>query len=294
MRLCNFYSADDVIHLGLVDGDRVLDLTAAAGGRKELASVTAWLRGRNPARQEAERLLGEWRSGERTGLVLATLRHAPLIARDSRIFCVGLNYADHAAEAGLPLPAAPIFFSKLASVVIPHGAAIPLPAVGDLVDYEAEMAFVLGRSADRVGEEEAAACIAGYTIMNDVTARDLQRADQQWFRSKNCNGFAPMGPWLVTADEIADPANLEITLRLNGEVRQHSNTRQLVFPPAVLVSRLSQTLALEPGDVISTGTPAGIGAKQNPPNFLKEGDRIEIDVAGIGVLHNPVGARGQA
>ena len=105
MRLCNFYTADDVMHLGVVDGDRVLDLTAAGGGRKELASVTAWLRGRNPARQEAERLLGEWRSGERTGLALATLRHAPLVTRDSRIFCVGLNYADHAAEAGLPLPA---------------------------------------------------------------------------------------------------------------------------------------------------------------------------------------------
>ena len=127
--------------------------------------------------------------------------------------------------------------------------------------------------------------------MNDVSARDLQRADKQWFRGKNCNGFGPLGPWLITADEVPDAGNLEITLRLNGQVRQHSNTGQLVFPPAALISRLSQTLTLEPGDVISTGTPAGIGSKQTPPSFLKEGDEIQIEISGIGVLQNTVGKR---
>lgn len=293
MRLLNFHSTDGSSHLGLVDGDQVLDLTAASGGRREFASVTAWLRAEAAARLEAGAFLDRWRSGKKSGLAWTALRHAPLVARDSRIFCVGLNYADHAAESHLPLPPAPIFFSKLASVVIPHGAAIPLPTVSAMVDYEAEVAVVVGAPAVGVTEQQAAGCIAGYTIMNDVTARDLQRQDQQWFRSKNCTGFGPMGPWLVTADEIADPANLEITLRLNGEVRQSSNTRHLVFSPATLLSRLSQTLALEPGDVISTGTPAGIGAKQNPPAFLKAGDSVEIDVAGIGVLQNSVGATGQ-
>ncbi len=259
MRLLNFHAAG-ATHLGLVDGDSVLDLTAASGGRVEFASVTSWLRGGAAAKGEAERLLRQWRAARVKGRPLTTLEHAPLVARDVRIFCVGLNYADHAAENNLPPPSSPIFFTKLASVVIPHGTPIPLPAVGSLVDYEAEVAFVLGAPASRLTEQESGACIAGYTIMNDVTARDLQRQDQQWFRSKNCNGFGPMGPWLVTADEIADPANLDVALRLNG----------------------------------STGTPAGIGAKQTPPVFLQPGDRMEIEVESVGILRNSVGTRGDA
>lgn len=294
MKLTNFHSSPEAIHLGIVDGDRVFDLTAAADGQAEFASVTAWLRGGVAARREADRRLQAWRAAGRRGPALAALNHAPLVARDARVFCVGLNYADHAAENNLRPPSAPIFFSKLASVVIPHGAPIPIPTPGSLVDYEAEVAVVLGAPASRVSEGEGAACIAGYTIMNDVTARDIQRAENQWFRSKNCNGFGPMGPWLVTTDEIADPGDIEIALRLNGQVRQQSSTRQLVFTPAALVSRLSQTLALEPGDVISTGTPAGIGAKQNPPVFLKAGDCVEIEVAGVGILRNPVGVKGAA
>ncbi len=292
MKLLNFYSGDEIIHLGVVDGQRVIDLTIGGRGNPALASVTAWLRGGAMARTETETLLRE--RGKAGALALAELRHAPLVDRDCRIFCVGLNYADHAAENNLAPPSSPVFFSKLAAVVIPHGAAIPLPLVGDLVDYEAEFAVVIGRRASAVSEAEAANCVGGYTIMNDVTARDLQRQDGQWFRSKNCNGFGPMGPWLVTADEIREPGNLVIALRLNGQGRQRSNTRQLVFPPAALVSRLSQTLTLEPGDVISTGTPAGIGAKQNPPAFLQPGDSIEIEVAGIGVLENSVGERARA
>jgi 2-keto-4-pentenoate hydratase/2-oxohepta-3-ene-1,7-dioic acid hydratase in catechol pathway len=204
------------------------------------------------------------------------------------LFCVGLNYADHAAENNLHPPETPIFFTKLASVVIPHGTPIPLPHGPDQVDYEAEMAVVIGQRADRVSPEQAHACIAGYTIINDVSARDLQRNDKQWFRGKNCNGFGPLGPWLVTADEIGDPGNLAISLRLNGEVRQHSNTRNLIFPPAALISILSQTLVLEPGDLISTGTPAGVGFHMKPQIFLKAGDRVVIEVEGIGVLENGV------
>ena len=291
MRLLNFYTSGGEVHLGVVQGENVFDLTAAAGEGPEFRSLSDWLRAGKPARHRTDELLGNGSASGYPLTALATLRHAPLVSRDSHIFCVGLNYADHAAENNLPPPSSPIFFAKLSSVVIPHGTAIPLPAASDQIDYEAEMAVVLGMEADCVSEAEAEECIAGCTIMNDVSARDLQRSDKQWFRGKNCNGFGPLGPWLVTADEVPDIGDLEITLKLNGRVRQHSNTRQLVFPPAALISRLSQTLKLEPGDVISTGTPAGIGSKQTPPSFLKEGDQIQIEISGIGTLQNTVGKR---
>ena len=286
MKLLNFYSDQGRRALGLVEGDRVLNLTAASKERPEFASVGAWLR----AGQAGADAIATVRAGAAAGspVSLKGLRHAPLIEPDARIFCVGLNYADHAAENNLPPPASPIFFSKLAAVVIPHLAPIPKPAITEQLDYEAEVAVVVGKRADRVSPEAAQSCIAGFTIMNDVTARDLQVKDKQWFRSKNCNGFGPLGPWLVTVDDIADPAGMEVTLRVNGEQRQHSNTRNLVFGFAALISALSQTLVLQPGDMISTGTPAGIGFHRKPPVFLRAGDRVEIEVSGIGVLENVV------
>jgi 2-keto-4-pentenoate hydratase/2-oxohepta-3-ene-1,7-dioic acid hydratase in catechol pathway len=283
MRLLNFYTANGQRAMGMVEGDQVFDLFAASGNRADFGSVGAWLRAGEAARQTLHQLRGRQ---AKASFSLSGLRHAPLIERDARIFCVGLNYADHAAENNLPPPASPIFFSKLAAVVIPHLAPIPLPAVSTEVDYEAEVAVVIGRRADRVTEAAAAGCIAGYSIMNDVTARDLQVKDKQWFRSKNCNGFGPLGPWLVTSDEVSDPRNLEVILRINGETRQHSNTRNLIFSPEVLVSILSQTLVLEAGDVISTGTPSGIGFHRKPQVFLRDGDSIEVEVSAIGILKN--------
>lgn len=285
MKLLNFYSENGRRSLGLVEDGRVLNLTAAAKDRPEFASLAAWLRsGSGVDALSSVRA----QAAANSSLPLSELRHAPLVERDARIFCVGLNYADHAAENNLPPPASPIFFSKLASVVIPHLAPIPKPAITEQLDYEAEVAVVVGKRADRVTPEAAQSCIAGFSIMNDVTARDLQVKDKQWFRSKNCNGFGPLGPWLVTLDEIPDPAGMEVTLRVNGEQRQHSNTRNLVFGPAALISTLSQTLVLDPGDVISTGTPAGIGFHRKPPVFLRAGDRIQVEVSGIGVLENVV------
>ena len=294
MKLLNFYDAEGKKSLGLVHGERVLDLTAAAGGRAEFSSVGAWLR----SAETGADAMGDVRQRAAANPTFSTslfgLQHAPLIERDARIFCVGLNYADHAAENNLPPPTTPIFFSKLAAVVIPHLATIPIPpAAPDLVDYEAEVAVMIGKRADGVDEARAKSCIAGYSIMNDVSARDLQRNDKQWFRGKNCNGFGPLGPWLVTRDEIADPRDMEVTLHVNGELRQHSNTRNLIFSPEVLVSILSQTLVLEPGDVISTGTPAGIGSTRKPPLFLKAGDRITIEVGGVGKLENVMAAAAQ-
>jgi acylpyruvate hydrolase len=277
MKLLNFYSEAGEKALGAVEGDRVYDLTRAG-----FASLGALLRGGDAALTKARELL----KTPAPSVPLADVKHAPLVERDARVFCVGLNYADHAAENNLPPPSSPIFFAKLASVVIPHKAGIAIPKTSQQVDYEAEFALVIGRRADCVSEAEALACIAGYTIMNDVSARDFQFKDKQWFRGKNCNGFGPMGPWMVTADSVPDPLALDISLRLNGETLQHSNTRNLVFSPAALVSTLSQSLVLEPGDVISTGTPAGIGFHRKPQVFLKPGDRMEIEVSGIGILEN--------
>jgi acylpyruvate hydrolase len=277
MKLLNFYSEAGEKALGAVEGDRVYDLTRAG-----FASLGALLRGGDAALTKARELL----KTPAQSVPLADVKHAPLVERDARVFCVGLNYADHAAENNLPPPSSPIFFAKLASVVIPHKAGIAIPKTSQQVDYEAEFALVIGRRADCVSEAEALACIAGYTIMNDVSARDFQFKDKQWFRGKNCNGFGPMGPWMVTADSVPDPLALDISLRLNGETLQHSNTKNLVFSPAALVSTLSQSLVLEPGDVISTGTPAGIGFHRKPQVFLKPGDRMEIEVSGIGILEN--------
>jgi len=277
MKLLNFYSEAGEKALGAVEGDRVYNLTSAG-----FASVGALLRGGDAALAKAREL----RKDPAQSVPLAEVKLAPLVEPDARVFCVGLNYADHAAENNLPPPSSPIFFAKLASVVIPHKAGIPIPKSSQQVDYEAEFALVIGRRADCVSEAEALACIAGYTIMNDVSARDFQFKDKQWFRGKNCNGFGPMGPWVVTADSVPDPLALDISLRLNGETLQNSNTRNLVFSPAALVSTLSQSLVLEPGDVISTGTPAGIGFHRKPQVFLKPGDRMEIEVSGIGILEN--------
>jgi 2-keto-4-pentenoate hydratase/2-oxohepta-3-ene-1,7-dioic acid hydratase in catechol pathway len=286
MKLLNFYNANGEQALGLVEGNRVFDLSSASGNQPEFATLGAWLYAGRAARERTNTLREQLLPGLANSIPLSELKHAPMVDCQARIFCVGLNYADHAAENNLPPPESPIFFNKLTSVVVPDGAEIPIPAISKQVDYEAEVAVVLGARADRVTQEEAAACVAGYSIMNDVSARDLQRQDKQWFRGKSCNAFGPLGPWMVTLDEIADPANMEVTLRHNGVVRQHSNTKNLVFGPAALISILSQTLVLEPGDVISTGTPAGIGFHCKPQIFMKAGDTVEIEVEGVGVLTN--------
>jgi acylpyruvate hydrolase len=290
MKLLNFYNAKNQKAMGLVAGDRVLDLSSASGHRPEFASVGAWLRSGQTGADLMPKIRERAAGDSSLTSPLAGLRHAPLVELDARIFCVGLNYVDHAAENNLPAPTSPIFFSKLASVVIPHSVPIPKPAITEQLDYEAEFAVIVGKRADRVRQDVAKSYIAGFSIMNDVTARDLQVKDKQWFRSKNCNGFGPLGPWLVTSDDVPDPLNLEISLRVNGKQLQHSNTRNLVFGPEALVSILSQTLVLEPGDVISTGTPAGIGFHRKPPVFLGAGDRVEVEISGIGVLENVVTA----
>ena len=210
------------------------------------------------------------------------------VPRPGKVICIGLNYRDHAEESGMAIPQSPIIFSKFSSCVIGPGEAILIPNGSHQVDYEAELAVVIGRHARRVTAAEAPNSIFGYTNFNDVSARDFQFADGQWQRGKSCDTFAPMGPFVATADEIPDPGALRIRFRLNGETLQDSNTGQLIFGISELIEFLSRSIALEPGDVIATGTPPGVGFARKPPVFLKDGDVAEVEVEGLGVLSNPV------
>jgi 2-keto-4-pentenoate hydratase/2-oxohepta-3-ene-1,7-dioic acid hydratase in catechol pathway len=246
--------------------------------RKALGTIAKSLAEAPAADQARKRLL----------IPLKSARLRAPISRPNKITCVGLNYADHAHEQGIEPPARPIFFLKSCNTICGAGDAIVLPPNSRLVDYEAELAVVIGKTGRSIPEEKAYDYVAGYMILNDVTARDMQRSDRQWYRGKSCDTFAPVGPWLVTPEEIPDPHNLRISLTLNGQTMQDSNTRNLLFKIPYLISYLSQSLTWEVGDVISTGTPAGVGVYRQPPVLLKPGDLVSITVERIGTLTNPV------
>lgn len=216
-------------------------------------------------------------------------RRAP-IARPGKIICLGLNYRDHAAESGMPVPAEPVLFSKYASSVIGPDDPILLPADSEQVDYEAELVFVIGEPGRSISAENAMRHVAGYTCGHDVSARDyqLKRGGGQWMAGKTWDTFAPMGPVLVTADERVDPHNLPIRCILNGETMQNSTTAQFVFNVPETIAYLSRIMTLETGDIVFTGTPPGVGFARKPPVFLKDGDVVEIQIDGIGTLRNPV------
>jgi 2-keto-4-pentenoate hydratase/2-oxohepta-3-ene-1,7-dioic acid hydratase in catechol pathway len=205
-----------------------------------------------------------------------------------KIVCVGLNYVDHAREVGLELPERPLLFAKWENAVVDDGAAIVIPpGVGD-VDYEAELAVVMGSRVKGASVENALEAVAGYTCLNDVSSREVQFSDGQWTRSKSFDTFCPMGPRVVPRDEIADPQALRIACRVNGETRQDSTTANMIFGVAEIVSFVTQAITLEPGDVIATGTPAGVAMGQPEPRYLRPGDTVEVEIEGIGVLTNPV------
>jgi len=210
------------------------------------------------------------------------------VPRPGKLICIGLNYRDHAAESKMAIPEKPVVFSKFSSAVIAPGEPVVLPRQSKQVDYEAELAVVIGRHAKNVSADRAYDYVLGYTALNDVTARDFQFGDGQWQRGKSCDTFAPMGQTIVTADAVPDPHKLSIKLKLNGEMMQDSNTDQMIFGVPRLIEFLSETITLEPGDVIATGTPAGVGFARNPPVFLKPGDEMEVLIEGMGGLGTPV------
>lgn len=212
------------------------------------------------------------------------------IPSPGKVICIGLNYRDHAAESGQPIPSEPVCFSKFSTAVTGPEAQIRLPAVAHKVDYEAELVVVIGKRGKHIPVADAMNYVAGYTVGNDVSARDWQigRPGGQWLMGKTPDTFAPLGPYLVTRDEVANPHQLRIQLRLNGTTLQDSSTKELIFGIDQLVAHLSQLITLDPGDVIFTGTPPGVGAARKPPIFLKDGDVTEVEIEGLGILRNQV------
>ena len=244
------------------------------------------LAGGNDAMDRVMRWIESPPGGERLDALGTTLL-SPVL-RPPKLICIGLNYRDHAEEGKNPIPDVPTVFSKFNTAVTGHGRPIILPKLSTKVDYEAEFAVVIGKGGRYIPEARWREHVFGYTITNDVSARDFQSATSQWMIGKTFDTFAPIGPAIVTADEIDDPHQLDISLTLNGEVMQHSNTSNLIFGVPRLIAYLSSVFTLEAGDIIATGTPAGVGFARRPPRWLKAGDEIRIQVQGIGELVNPV------
>ena len=226
--------------------------------------------------------------GKKLGSVQEPLKLLCPIDRPAKILCIGLNYRDHAIETKASIPTEPVVFCKMPTAMIGPLDAIRLPTVSNQVDYEAELVVVIGQRVKHATPIQAAQAIFGYTVGHDVSARDWQKGKpgNQWFLGKSFDTFAPLGPAITVASSIPDPSRLRIQCWINGQSMQDSNTRELIFPPAYLVEYLSQVMTLEPGDVIYTGTPSGVGAARTPPRFLKAGDTVEIEIESIGRLVN--------
>lgn len=221
-------------------------------------------------------------------LKLDDVELGPPLTSPDKIICLGLNYTDHASEAGVEAPTVPIIFSKFRNCLVGPHDPIVLPRASHEVDFEGELAVVIGRNAKYIEPDQALQYVAAYSVFNDVTARDLQLRTSQWISGKALDTFAPMGPGLVPAELVPDPQNLVIRTTVNGEVMQHDSTAHMIFDVAGTIAYLSSLMTLVPGDVIATGTPAGVGFKQEPPRFLSAGDVVEVTVPGIGTLRNPV------
>ena len=214
----------------------------------------------------------------------------PPVPDPPKILCIGLNYRDHAAETGAPIPRDPVLFSKFTTALVGPEEAIVLPPVSRKVDYEAELVLVIGRRGKNIAKEHARGYLAGFMVGHDVSARDwqLEKDGKQWLAGKTFDTFAPCGPYLVTSDDVSDPHNLGIRLRLNGQTMQDSNTKQMIFRTDDLISYVSQVVTLLPGDLIYTGTPPGVGIAREPKVWLKDGDVVEVEIDGLGVLRNSV------
>jgi 2-keto-4-pentenoate hydratase/2-oxohepta-3-ene-1,7-dioic acid hydratase in catechol pathway len=229
---------------------------------------------------------------EETGLnllaPLSSVSLEPPVSKPAKILCIGLNYRDHAAESKMEPPKYPTVFCKYPHTLIGNGQPILLPRASQQPDYEAELAVVIGPGGRNIPEADWEEHVFGYTILNDVSARDVQLATSQWTLGKNFPTFGPIGPWIVTKDEIRDPHTLDISLSINGETLQKSNTRELIFKIPRLISYISTMMPLAPGDIISTGTPAGVGMGRTPQRWLRPGDDVLVEIAGIGGLRNPV------
>jgi 2-keto-4-pentenoate hydratase/2-oxohepta-3-ene-1,7-dioic acid hydratase in catechol pathway len=276
MKLVSFSESDGNIRPGVLldEGSLIIDLTTA--GYPDVLSVI------HAGISELAKG-GAYRSYPLDKVKL----HAPL-ANPPRVFCIGLNYRDHAIESGMEIPKFPVVFFKMTPSIIGPGEAIVLPAITKEPDYEAEFAFVIGKGGFEISAADAMSHVYGYTIINDVSARDIQFSTSQWSLSKSLPTFCPMGPAIVTTDEVADPHALDVQLTIDGEVLQHSTTAELIFKIPALIEYISSITPLLPGDIVSTGTPYGVGLGRNPKRWLKAGESVTITIEGLGSLTNPV------
>lgn len=312
MRLVSFSTTDaPKPRVGIVQDDEVVDIDLAA---RALTMITPdrmldFIAHYEQAKQDvaeilhkvAGRRLGEVKTFTAIGAVHA-LGEVQLVAPIPRprrnIMCLGWNYAEHQKETAqlrgqaAAVPEDPVIFTKATTTANgPYGDIVIDPSVSEQVDWEAELGVIIGTGGRNIRAEDARAHVFGYTVLNDVTARDLQSRHKQFFKGKSIDGYCPMGPWIVTADEIADPQQLPLRLRVNGVTKQESNTAQMIFSVSRIIAVLSLGMTLEPGDIIATGTPSGVGFARNPPEFLKAGDVVETEIDGIGMLRNRVVAR---
>lgn len=295
MKLTSFIQSGKT-QLGVVQGEKILNLTAVSAhtnGRDQTAfSDMASLLTAVPHLQDRAHQLISWaeeKGAEQYSNPITQTEFTVPLANPGKIICVGLNYADHCRETNTPLPDSPVLFNKFNSALLPHEGEITWAAdVTQKVDYEAELAVIIGKKARFVKEADALDYVAAYTIVNDISARDVQFADGQWIRGKSFDTFCPMGPFVVTADDIPDPQNLAIQCRVNGRTLQDSNTAEMIFKIPFLIEFISSFCTLYPGDIISTGTPHGVGAFRDPKVFLQPGDVVEVEIEGIGVLRNSV------
>ena len=293
MRLCTFtggsppISRDGEQRLGAARGEAIVDLRAADPALP--ASMLELLQGGDAALERARRALDSAGAEHEIARAGATL--LPPVPNPAKIACIGLNYRDHAAEVKMELPQHVTVFAKWPNTLIGDGAPIVIPSLSHRIDYEAELAFVIGKRAHEVAEEDAAAFIAGYTCFNDVSVRDYQMRTSQWTLGKVFDTHGPCGPFLVTRDEIPDPQSLRIRCSIGDETLQDSSTAQMVFGVRRLLAELSAVMTLEPGDIVATGTPAGVGTSRTPKRWIRPGERVRVEIDGLGVLENPAVAR---
>lgn len=290
MRLLT-YQRDGAPRLGLLFYERIVDLADASGGELP-TDMLAFIDAGDDALERTRALAGDIERLEAVSRPLAETKLLAPIPRPRRnIVCVGLNYAEHAAESRVTqgLPEDPVYFTKPPTTVIGPEAEIPWHGhVSRRIDWEVELVAVIGRRGRDIPEERALEHVFGYTVGNDITARDLQRRHQQWYKGKGLDGFCPLGPWIVTSDELGDPQDVRLSLRVNGQTKQDAHTSDMIFPVARLIAVWSLGMTLEPGDLLMTGTPSGVGFARQPPEYLRPGDVVEAEIDRVGVLRNSV------
>jgi 2-keto-4-pentenoate hydratase/2-oxohepta-3-ene-1,7-dioic acid hydratase in catechol pathway len=298
MRLCRF-ELDGSPRLGIGAGNLICDAVAIyekAGARPPDCVLDADMRSLCYGHDGVLAFLNDYilnathigPANERTTHDARAARILAPLPNPRKFFCVGLNYRDHCEEQKVEPPKSPVLFAKFPNAVSGHGDKVLKPAITQKMDYEGELGVVIGKGGKNIRREEALKYVFGYTIVNDISARDIQKADGQWLRAKSQDGFAPTGPYIVTTDEIRDPQVLNIRTTVNGRVMQDSNTAKMIFGVAELIEFITQGITLEPGDIISTGTPHGVGQYSNPQVFLKGGDKVEIEIERIGLLASEI------